>query len=98
MIKITVYEFDSTEEYEKFFHTKEKTAVPEQPAKAEAPKEEKPAAPSIVDVRNALYEVNKKTGKNTAKELIQGMGFENLSKVPEDKYAVLLEAVKNYAG
>lgn len=64
---------------------------------AEAKEEIKASAVNRADIQQALFDLNKKTGKNTAKELIQAMGFEGLKTMPEDKYGDLMERIKTYA-
>ena len=62
----------------------------EEPAKApepEAPKPEKGL--DLAQMRKILSAVNKHTGKNTARELIQAMGFKVLTEMPADKYPEL---------
>lgn len=63
---------------------------PEEPAAApepEAPKPEKGL--DLAQMRKILSAVNKHTGKNTARELIQAMGFKVLTEMPADKYPEL---------
>ena len=63
---------------------------PEEPAAApepEAPKPEKGL--DLAQMRKILSAVNKYTGKNTARELIQAMGFKVLTEMPADKYPEL---------
>ena len=65
---------------------------PEKPAKApepEAPKPEKGQELDLAQMRKILSAVNKHTGKNTARELIQAMGFKVLTEMPADKYPEL---------
>lgn len=66
----------------------------------DAPFEEK--APAVtedfrVEVRKALAKLNKQTGKNTAKELITGIGYTKLTNVPLEKLPELMEKVKEAA-
>ena len=53
----------------------------------EAPKPEKGL--DLAQMRKILSAVNKHTGKNTARELIQAMGFKVLTEMPADKYPEL---------
>lgn len=72
---------------------------PEEPAAAPAPMPEpeapEPEAPKpekgldLAQMRKILSAVNKHTGKNTARELIQAMGFKVLTEMPADKYPEL---------
>jgi hypothetical protein len=63
--------------------------VPKQPTapEPEAPKPEKGL--DLAQMRKILSAVNKHTGKNTARELIQAMGFKVLTEMPADKYPEL---------
>lgn len=79
---------------------------PQEPEKApEVPFEEdpKPApkAPRVEDVRKALAALNKKAGKNIAKELIASVGYKKLTEVPEGALVTLQSLIeeeeKNYA-
>lgn len=60
-----------------------------------APKQEKPAAKIDesyrVEVRKTLAALNKKTGENTASQLIKGFGVDKLTEVPLDKLQDLME-------
>ena len=64
--------------------------VPEQPTVPPMPKPAK-EEPKIdrVELRKILSVLNKSTGKNTARELINGMGFRALTDVPDDRLAEL---------
>lgn len=71
---------------------------PEEPAAAPAPDPApmpEPEAPKpekgldLAQMRKILSAVNKHTGKNTARELIQAMGFKVLTEMPADKYPEL---------
>ena len=65
---------------------------PEKPAKTpepEAPKPKKGQELDLAQMRKILSAVNKYTGKNTARELIQAMGFKVLTEMPADKYPEL---------
>lgn len=75
---------------------------PEEPATAPTPEEERATAPTpepeapkpekgldLAQMRKILSAVNKHTGKNTARELIQAMGFKVLTEMPADKYPEL---------
>ena len=77
---------------EKSEKTPEKTGsnVPEQPTVPPMPKPAK-EEPKIdrVELRKILSVLNKSTGKNTARELINGMGFRALTDVPDDRLAEL---------
>ena len=71
--------------------------VPEQPSIPPMPKPEKAeekaeeAAPKVdrVELRKILSELNKTTGENTARKLINEMGFRVLTDVPDDRLAEL---------
>ena len=65
--------------------------VPEQPTVPPMPKPVKAEEPKIdrVELRKILSVLNKSTGKNTARELINGMGFRALTDVPDDRLAEL---------
>lgn len=81
------------------------------PKKAEKPveapevpfKEDKPEAPAVTteQVRKQLADLNKKAGKNIAKELIRQVGYKKLTDVPEGALPTLQflveEEAKNYA-
>lgn len=91
--------------------TRERPAEPAQePEKEPEPAEElpfkedpKPApkAPRVEDVRKALAALNKKAGKNIAKELIASVGYKKLTEVPEGALVTLQSLIeeeeKNYA-
>lgn len=64
--------------------------VPEQPTVPPMPEPAK-EEPKIdrVELRKILSVLNKSTGKNTARELINGMGFRALTDVPDDRLAEL---------
>ena len=65
---------------------------PEEPATAPTPEPEAPKPEKGLDLaqmRKILSAVNKHTGKNTARELIQAMGFKVLTEMPADKYPEL---------
>lgn len=75
---------------------------PEEPAAAPAPEPAPEPAPmpepeapkpekglDLAQMRKILSAVNKHTGKNTARELIQTMGFKVLTEMPADKYPEL---------
>lgn len=61
------------------------------PAKAEKNSEKTEEEPKVdrVELRKILSVLNKSTGKNTARELINGMGFRALTDVPDDRLAEL---------
>lgn len=61
--------------------------APEPMPEPEAPKPEKGL--DLAQMRKILSAVNKHTGKNTARELIQAMGFKVLTEMPADKYPEL---------
>lgn len=66
----------------------------------DAPFEE--TAPAItedfrVEVRKAMGDLNKKTGKNTAKKLIAEIGYTRLTDVPLEKLPELMDKVKEAA-
>lgn len=90
--------------------TRERPAEPAQePEKEPEPVEELPikedskpaAAPRVEDVRKALAALNKKAGKNIAKELIASVGYKKLTEVPEGALVTLQSLIeeeeKNYA-
>lgn len=79
-------------------------ATPEEMKQIEA--EEKaakpaPKAPRVEDVRKTLAALNKKAGKNIAKELIASVGYKKLTEVPEGALVTLQSLIeeeeKNYA-
>lgn len=65
--------------------------VPEQPAVPPMPKPAEPEAPKVdrVALRKILSVLNKTTGENTARKLINEMGFSALTNVPDDRLAEL---------
>ena len=68
------------------------TPEPGEPATAPTPEPEAPKPEKGLDLaqmRKILSAVNKHTGKNTARELIQAMGFKVLTEMPADKYPEL---------
>lgn len=60
-----------------------------------------PKAPRVEDVRKTLAALNKKAGKNIAKELIASVGYKKLTEVPEGALVTLQSLIeeeeKNYA-
>lgn len=66
---------------------------PEDPTPAEEPAKEAPKVDESyrVQVRKTLAALNKKTGKNTASELIQGFGVEKLTGVALEDLPALME-------
>lgn len=65
---------------------------PEERATAPTPEPEAPKPEKGLDLaqmRKILSAVNKHTGKNTARELIQAMGYKVLTEMPADKYPEL---------
>lgn len=75
---------------------------PVEKAKTAAPLEEtqeKEAAPEVsedmrVEVRRILAQLNKKTGKNIARDLIKDFGVKQLTEVPLKDLPALLEKAK----
>ena len=59
------------------------TEAKEIPAKAEEPKVDR------VELRKILSVLNKTTGENTARKMINEMGFKALTNVPDDRLAEL---------
>lgn len=96
-IKEVFQEIDKQAAAEKIPEKSEKTPkkagsnVPEQPTVPPMPKPVKAEEPKIdrVELRKILSVLNKSTGKNTARELINGMGFRALTDVPDDRLAEL---------
>lgn len=79
----------------------EAATVPEGFEPAEDPPFEE-QAPAItedfrVEVRKAMGDLNKKTGKNTAKKLIAEIGYTRLTDVPLEKLPELMDKVKEAA-
>lgn len=70
------------------------------PEKAtESPTEGKtPTEEDRVSVRKALAELNKLTGKNVAREILEDMGYEKLTEVPLERLAELMEKAKEAYG
>lgn len=99
-MKITV-EFESMEEFRanmmpgKIEEIKglKKKQMEEEPTTTPE-KAEKPPVVDRVEVRRALAELNKRTGKKIASELIHGMGFDKLTTVPDEKLGELMAKVK----
>jgi hypothetical protein len=110
-MKITI-EFDSLEECLKYINCPAAVAPPRETAQEETPKAEEPvkepAAEPIAEpeedaismqiLRQALADLNEKTGKNAAKEIITQLGYTKFVDVPEADYPKLMKAVKDYAG
>lgn len=101
-MKITV-EFESMEEFRANMMPgkTEETRSPQKVEKQETgaltatPEEaEKPPVVDRVEVRRALAELNKRTGKKIASELIHGMGFDKLTSIPDEKLGELMAKVK----
>ncbi len=85
MVPGKIVEIKSLKKAEKQME-EEPTATPE--------KAEKPPVVDRVEVRRALAELNKRTGKKIASELIHGMGFDKLTSVPDEKLGELMTKVK----
>lgn len=64
-------------------------AATERPTESKAPTEE-----DRVSVRKALAKLNKLTGKNVAREILEGMGYDKLTEVPLERLAELMEKAK----
>ena len=64
--------------------------IPEKAEKApeKAPEKEEPRIDKV-EMRKLLSVLNKSTGENTARKLINGMGFKALTDVPDDRLAEL---------
>ena len=60
--------------------------IPEKTEKA--PEKEEPRIDKV-EMRKLLSVLNKSTGENTARKLINGMGFKALTDVPDDRLAEL---------
>lgn len=58
--------------------TEDKPAEPEKPA-------EKAPSVSVEEVRKLLADINKRAGKNVAKDLIKAAGYKKLTDVPAEK-------------
>lgn len=68
--------------------------APEEEA-TESPTEGKtPTEEDRVSVRKALAKLNKLTGKNVAREILEDMGYEKLTEVPLERLAELMEKAK----
>lgn len=76
--------------------TKKDTPEAKAPEKAtESPTEGKtPTEEDRVSVRKALAKLNKLTGKNVAREILEDMGYEKLTEVPLERLAELMEKAK----
>jgi hypothetical protein len=68
-----------------------KAETPAEPKKEEQPEHVKEEAPKVdrVALRKILSVLNKTTGENTARKLINDMGFSALTNVPDDRLAEL---------
>lgn len=80
----------------------EPTPAEEKPAEAEpasAPAEEKPQLDESirVEARKVLADLNKRTGKNTAKEILSRMGFASLNKAPLDQIPAIIANAREEA-
>lgn len=76
-------------------NTQESAQKPQESAQntqesAQKPQESAPEPVKIETVRKALADLNKKTGKNLAKELIGQLGYSRLTDVPQEKLPELL--------
>jgi hypothetical protein len=76
--------------------TKKDTPEAKAPEKAtESPTEGKtPTEEDRVSVRKALAKLNKLTGKNVAREILEDMGYDKLTEVPLERLAELMEKAK----
>lgn len=72
-------------------HAKAGSNVPEQPTVPPMPEPAKAEETKIdkVEMRKLLSVLNKSTGENTARKLINEMGFRALTDVPDDRLAEL---------
>lgn len=61
----------------------------ESPTEGKTPTEE-----DRVSVRKALAKLNKLTGKNVAREILEDMGYDKLTEVPLERLAELMEKAK----
>lgn len=75
---------------------KKDTQEAKAPEKAtEGPTESKtPTEEDRVSVRKALAKLNKLTGKNVAREILEDMGYDKLTEVPLERLAELMEKAK----
>ena len=75
---------------------KKDTPEAKAPEKAtESPTEGKtPTEEDRVSVRKALAKLNKLTGKNVAREILEDMGYDKLTEVPLERLAELMEKAK----
>lgn len=77
---------------------KEPEPAEELPFKEDPKPAEKPAeAPTIDAVRKLLAELNKRAGKNVAKDLIKAIGYKKLTEVPAEKLQELAETAMEEA-
>ena len=84
-------EIDKQAAAEKTPEKAEKTPEKAEPKKEEQPEPVKEEAPKVdrVALRKILSVLNKTTGENTARKLINEMGFSALTNVPDDRLAEL---------
>lgn len=97
----------SPEEMEKIYEGRKK--VDSAPAEAQEENEPKVEAPAAVpaeeekskptealriEARKILADLNKRTGKNTAKELLMGLGYASLNKVPLEKLQEVIDKAR----
>lgn len=75
----------------------QKENEPEVEAPAAVPAEEekpKPTEALRIEARKILADLNKRTGKNTARELLTGLGYASLSKVPLEKLQGVIDKAR----
>lgn len=85
--------------------TREPQEPVQEPEKELEPAEELPfkedpkpaAAPTVDAVRKLLAELNKRAGKNVAKDLIKAIGYKKLTEVPAEKLQELAETAMEEA-
>ena len=84
-----ILKFASWKELERFRMEPEKAA----PKPEKAAPEPKEAVDKFM-VRGVLFQLNKKTGKNVSKELIQSIGYDRLDNVKPEDLPKLYEKAK----
>jgi len=69
---------------------KEQESAQKPQENAQKPQENAPEPVKIETVRKALADLNKRTGKNLAKELIGQLGYSRLTDVPQERLPELM--------
>lgn len=98
-VKVWSEEAETTDSVPAEAKVEEEGPAPAEEAPAPA-KEEKPRLDESlrVEARKALADLNKRTGKNTAKEILKGLGFNSLKEVPLERIPEVMTIAREEEG